>query len=473
MAMNPEHLLDTVCRTIDALVESAEPYAGLFPSLLDRDSHTMLDQMPPSIEGQRDGDRAHLGSNLIHDEATLLTMYGLAEALRRPEYAEAADRYLRRFAAHCTDTATGLFPWGEHAFWHLTEDRVGSGQANRNPDFKGSAIHDHLRAAPLWLWEKLHELNPRCVERFGEGLDYHWQEGEPLEYIRHANIEVEKHPKRGERACDFPRHSGFYIFDWAFAYTRTGRADFLEQIQRMVDYWWLKRDARGLLLIESRSPAGGRFHATNAPAQTLSLATSLMESADLLSDREPQLAASMCERARVYIDGFLFAPHDLERGEFLILSETQTNEPLRSAPVWGSVYGQWPASSVASMAVCGYRLTDDSRLLNWAEAVARHYLAEPLPARDGIPAGDAGLALGLLADLYDVTGATSWLDGALACAQPILAAYCDKDLPRGATGIDYYDSQMGPCSLLHALARVALLARDRPSCTLAADYTSR
>jgi hypothetical protein len=165
-------LMDLVCRALDALVEAAQPYQGLVPSLLDRRTGDMLRQLPASIPGQRNGDRAHLGSNLMHDEATLKTLYAVAVARNRPDYAAAGDAYLRRFATHCTATATGLFPWGEHSYWHLVEDRVGNSYVDAGLNYP--ATHDHLRQAPLWLWNKLWEVHPACVERFAEGLDFHW-----------------------------------------------------------------------------------------------------------------------------------------------------------------------------------------------------------------------------------------------------------------------------------------------------------
>jgi len=422
----------------------------------------MLEELPPPIDGQRNGDRAHQGSNLIHDEAVLMTMYALSKALNRNDYAEAADRYLKRFATHCTNTVTGVFPWGEHAFWHLTEDRV------------GGAIHDQLRQAPVWLWAGLYEYNPVCVERFAEGLDYHWKEGEPLEYSRHASINAKTRQGRGTRSCDFPRHSGFYILDWSFAYMKTGRADFLQHINCMLDYWWNKRDAKGLLLIESRSPQNQpQFYNVNAPGQTLSLAASLLESAILLDEKEPEVSERMRQRAKVYIDGFLAAPHDLEKGIFVISCKQDTNELINTMPIWGSRYGIWPASYIALTVLCAYRITGDERLLRWSEAVGRFYMKEPFPDGVAVPAMDSGLGLGLLIDLYDITGEDVWLDGGLELAQKLIAIYLDGELPRGAAGIDWYESQMGPSFLLHGLARIALLSIDRKSCPLEADYTAR
>lgn len=467
-------ILNQVCGALDILIECGRPHGGLFPSLIDRDRRVMLAELPPSIPGQRVGDRAHRGSNLIHDEAALKTLYALASILARPDYAQAADAYLRRFATHCTDTATGLFPWGEHSFWNLAGDRVGNGTHNVNPGYRGSATHDHLRQAPVWLWEKLQAFNPRCVERFAEGLDFHWTEGRRDEYIRHANIDERTYPRRGERACDFPRHGGFYILDWAFAWRQTGRPDFLEQIRVMLDYWWTKRDGRGLLLIESRSPeTSARFHRINAPGQTLSLGVSLLEAAALLADREPELAATMRERARVYLDGFLAAPHDPALGVFVLLCHRDTHAVTEAMPVWGSIYGLWPASYVALTALRGFGLTGDERLLAWASAVGRAYASQPFPVGAAVPAMDTGLALDLLSDLFAVTREAAWLRDAAHLAETVAGIYLDGALPRGAAGIDWYESQMGPGFLLHGLARCALMVREGPALPFEADYTAR
>jgi hypothetical protein len=464
--------MECVTESLDALAKAAKPHYGLIPSLLDRHSAKMLQDLPPPIAGQRNADRSHLGSNLIHDEATLKTFYGLATALNRPDYAAAADACLRRFAGHCTRTATGLFPWGEHSYWHLAEDRVGNSYNDAAGWNKPSAVHDHLRQVPLWLWEKLWELNPHSVERFAEGLDLHWQEGR-REYIRHALIDRRDPYGMSERSCDFPRHSGFYIFDWSFAWEKTARPVFLEQIRRMLDYWWPRRDARGLLLFETRSNLQGDAPDANVAGQTLSLATSLLESAKILEVKEPALAGLMRNRASAYLDGFFHAPHDLGNGVFVLTSTLSTNAVKTAMPVWGSKYGTWPASYVALTCLCAWRLTGDPRLLDWAETVGRAYLRTPFPGDQAVPAMDSGLAVGLLADLYDITDRAEWIDGALTLADSLVPIYLDAPLPRGASGIDWYESQMGPGFLLHGLARTALLAQNRARCPLGPDYTAR
>ena len=142
-------------------------------------------------------------------------------------------------------------------------------------------------------------------------------------------------------------------------------------------------------------------------------------------------------------------------------------------PIWGSVYGIWPASYVALTALGAYRLTADERLLRWAEAVGERYAQEEMPSAVAVPAMDAGLGLGLLADLYDLTGNQHWLQSALALSGRLLTVYFRYHLPAGAAGIEWYESQMGPSFLLHGLTRTALLAMDADNCPLEADYTTR
>ncbi len=468
-------LLKKVEGALDALIGCGAAYNGLFPSLIDRRQLKMLTALPPGIPGQRVGDRAFLGSNLMHDLPTLHTLYALGSALGRPDFTEAADAYLRRFATHCTDTGTGLFPWGEHSFWHLADDRAGDGSHNVNPGHRGSPTHDHLRQAPVWLWEKLQAFNPRCVQRFADGLDYHWVDGGRVEYNRHATIRDAAYWPRKPVACDFPRHAGFYILDWAFAWTKSGRPELLRQIRDMLDQGWPNRDARGLLPLAGRPPdSDPSAPLVNAPGQTLSLAVSLLESADLLAAGAPVLAALMRQRALVYLDGFLAAPHDLAGGVFVLSSNRESGAVTGSTPVWGSKYGMWPAAYVALTALCGYGLTGRGDLLKGAETAGQAYAAAGFPSGVAVPAMDAGLALGLFAELFVVTRRDEWLTHGRRLATTLLGVYCDEALPRGAAGIDWYESQMGPGFLLHGLARLALLERGgAEGCPLAADFTAR
>ena len=130
----------------------------------------------------------------------------------------------------------------------------------------------------------------------------------------------------------------FTSFDLAFAYTQDQRPETLQQIQNYTDYWWEKRDDRGLLRIESRSPKEAeRFFETNAPTQTFSLGISLLESAVLIESLLPELANQMRQYGLVYIDGFLAAPHNLKTREFISLCQCETDRIVERMSALGAV----------------------------------------------------------------------------------------------------------------------------------------
>ncbi|MCE2441458.1 MAG: hypothetical protein J4F39_18800 [Candidatus Latescibacteria bacterium] len=79
----------------------------------------------------------------------------------------------------------------------------------------------------------------------------------------------------------------------------------------------------------------------------------------------------------------------------------------------------------------------------------------------------------MLADLYDLTGDTDWLERGLETARSLIPVYMDGGLVRGAAGIDWYESQMVPGDLLHGMARLALLAIHGDACLLTTNYTAK
>jgi hypothetical protein len=476
MTDRAQALLKTVCRALDMLIQSARPYHGLFPSMLQRRTGEMLMEPPPGIPGQRVHDRSIRGSNLCHDEPTLMTMLALGAVDKR--YPEAAGVYLRRFATHCAQTRSGLFPWGEHSHWDLVHDKVGNSYEESGVRIVG-ATHDHLRAAPLWLLEELTRYEPSCVHRFALGLAGHWilpRGVMGLEYTRHAYIE-EMGPYQGghqQVAVDFPRHGGFYIFDWSYSYSLTGEKLVLEHIQTMLDYWWGKKSSQGLAYMQSRAYPEHSMAGSIGVAQTLSLAVSLLESAKLLEVCKPELAKVMRERAGVYIDGFFAAPHDPAKHVYMLQWNVEVPSRTMLSPIWGSKYGHTPASYTGGMLLAGYRQTGDARVLDLARSIGQGYAMLPFPGDATVPGMDAGMGLGLLADLYDVTREARWLEAGFDLAGQMQRFYFDDaPLPRGASGIDWYESQMGPGFLLHGMARLALLEANADACPLGPDYTGR
>ncbi|MBN2712897.1 MAG: hypothetical protein JXR97_10785, partial [Planctomycetes bacterium] len=296
---NPDDVLNKIYSILDRLTECAEMYNGLFPSIIEPESGKIPFNLPEAIPGQRYCDRSFPGSNLMHDHSVLGLMYDLSAATGEERFAKAADRYLQYWSLHCTNTPTGLFPWGEHAFWHLEEDRIGNGYNLER--VHTMLTHDHLLQAPVWLWEKLWSFNSRAVERFCIGLDGHYLDVEnPPAYNRHANL-LFHNRKRNRSGCDFPRHSGFHILDWSFACTKIDSPMFRRFLKRSIDYWWDKKYDNNTLTLSTTTIPENLTHVV----MTISLAASLYESGVLLKEIHPELAELMNERARVYCDAFL------------------------------------------------------------------------------------------------------------------------------------------------------------------------
>ena len=203
-----------------------------------------------------------------------------------------------------------------------------------------------------------------CIQNFAYGLSYPWTKGSGYEYIRHANINIWSQFERGNRSCDFPRHSGFYIFDLVYAYVHMQLPEIFDQLCPMIEYWWNKRDELGLWLIESLSPKDSkRFFANNIPSQTLSLGASLLESADLIKPLENDLASKMQSYAHEYISGFLAASHEPLNRKFVSLCQRETQKVVELMTTWGSIYSTSAVSGTVILCINVWRLTQNKELL--------------------------------------------------------------------------------------------------------------
>lgn len=476
-------ILLAVCAAMDRLSAIAETYDGFIPSILDPQSGSMFKEPPPATPGQREGDRARWGANLMHDHPLLLAMMSVGVAEGIPRYRDVVDRYLTRFVSCCADEHSGLFVWGEHAYWRLDTNQPGNSIAEGNRDPAYPIIHDHLRAVPLWLWQQIDQRDHTRVQRYAHGLDFHFKQGQPTEYSRHACLragdpaladhkgyEASGRPRRllGEHdgANDFPRHSGFYAFDTAFAWSQSEDPQLRSILERAADYWWRKKDDQGALKTQSRGPGGER-----AVAQTLSLAASLLETASVLRDggkaSAPALSAEYERRAHHYID---LALMEQEGPEAAFLSRLD-------AQVWGGGYGE------ASLVLCRYpvwllglyRQTGRADLLDLAQCLARRVYAKPLPREvvQPVVAMDLAMAMAAAADLYEITREAAWLEHGVNLAGYALRECFTSALPTAAAGVTWYDAQLGSGYLIHALSRLGYLASSSSDCPVPPDYTNR
>jgi hypothetical protein len=453
------------------------------------ESRRMPDSPPGSLAGQRSWDRALGGCNVLHDIPALGLLYSLADVLGRSDYRRSADAYLRTFVENCAETPTGLFPWGEHAFWDLRNNTVGNSCAEAGIRYESETLvwHDHLRQAPAWFWEKVAAISPAAVQRFAKGLDRHWVTDSRDEYNRHAVLDQFLRMEPAARSCDFPRHSGFYVCDLAYAYLEQPLEETRVALRRYADYWWEKRREGECLFLESRSPAGDdSFFEIQSTSQTLSLGLSLLEASALLATVDSDLSRVLFCRGVAYCRDFLNAPHDIGHGTFVSAYREKTPETTVAYPVFGSVYGIFPLAEAALLCCGAYRHWQDPRLLEWAAAAGRAVFSfdwENAGPEAGltfqgrkmtsksVPALDVGLALELSADLYDLTGQRTWLKEGAKMWNRVRSLYFQAGLVSLASDGHWYEAQQGSAYLLHGAARLGLFLESGTS--IAPDYTAR
>ena len=422
--MNQDAVLERVAAVFDRLDAVAGDHGGLVPAILDVETGRMPTTPPDQIPGQRSSELAAGGANLLDDAAMLSTVKHLRDhGVSMPDM---VDAYLETFVSDCTGTATGLFPWGDHAHWNLDAWAPGSCYDD------GRMVHDQRLRCPTWLWEAIADRDPGAVHAFADGLDWHWLDEERTAANRHAFIDRrERGGFGGDRSCDFPRHVGTFVHDLAIALRENPTDARREQLRRWLDFWADEHDERGLLPYERH----GHNHAS--PQQTLAFASGLCAAADVLADCEPSLVATIDRHVEHSVEGFLAAGHDGGR-------------------LWAAGYPNEILAAEGLTCLHVFRRTGDDRLFDWAVGVGELYRHLPFPgARTTIPAKDPGLVLELFADLAGITGDKSWIDAGQPIVAAVLEEYLDRTVPRAATGVDHYDAHHGTGTLLHGLARIA------------------
>ena len=154
--------------------------------------------------GVRSADRAPLGNNLEHDIMLLKTMYRLSEITGEKRYADHAEAYLRFWLLNCQSPATGLMASGEHMSWDFVRERA---YANVHETFRRFPFHDQLYA-----------IDPYRALRVADALWLSKMGNKKVgDFSRHSGYESYK----TDVGAAFPRHAGFYIWEYANAYVQS------------------------------------------------------------------------------------------------------------------------------------------------------------------------------------------------------------------------------------------------------------
>ena len=423
---------------IDTLIaEGTDRYGAehspLFSSILDLKTHGLPEKAPPLLRGQRQADRAFPGCNVQHDLFTLLVMYHLSRLTGQHHYAQAADAYLEFFLRRCASAGNGLFPCGEHAFWDFKKEAVG-----------GLPIHEDLGSIPVEFLERLWEINPRAVEKHVRGLQRHFLEGDAWIWNRHAHILKDQRPTT---PADFPRHGGFYIYQWAFLYTKVKDPQLLD---------WAKKTA-------------GRR--TGWPHSVASMGISMLRANQILGEDKIQEFETI---GRECLKLLVEDPKDDFRNgianmyvrlEKIRLEHKQVEKDLSRTTYgfWDMLYagsggyGFVGSERLAIMCLDIHRIVDSPKHLQVAKDICEFYLTHPRPSKNGITPGKIAGLIAMALDLHDLTGEAKYLEYARENADFAVKELYADGLFRAATGTEYYEAANGVGPLLLELLRLHLI----------------
>jgi hypothetical protein len=409
----------------------------MFASLIDMETHRNPVETPENSPGQRYGDRSIHGGNLFHDIMLLQAMDNLTKITGSAKYEKAATDYLTFFLKNCPNPNTGLFPWGEHAYWNFYEEKA------------VYDIHEFLGGVPNSFWERMWKIHPAAVEAEADGLINHIKNLDNFDFDRHADINTPMPVPRPEKygGLDFARHAGFYIGLWTFAYSKTKDEKYLDWSQKMIEHHWALRSP------ESGLPPD-RKGAKNASAvSTLSLALNLLEAAELLP--EGSVRKKYEDVATAYLDAILRLPHKAAEGKFLI-DLPMDAKPEDATGTYGEPYtygyGGGFSADYAGLLLGVYRITKDARALRLAEGFADFYSKNnPPPLTEAVYARVYATIIGLFNDLYELNKKTEYLEQSKRYAKIGIETLYHDGLFRGAANVGHYEASMMVGNLVYNL----------------------
>ena len=353
---------------------------------------------------------------------------------------------------------TDLLAWGEHLSWDFRWEAPISGGGGHGS--YRERIHEFYR--PWLLWKRSFELAPEPCTRFARGLwEHQIHDQKTGDFSRHANFDWH----RTDDGSQFPRHGGFYIDTWAWAYEKSKDAVFLKAISVLVESFearrtkdWGRFVPAGAIPMQTRKP--GIYEATS----NLSLAIDLDRAASRVP---PELARTMRRCAKTIDEIYLRKSEDVWR---LFAKEGHVRT------YWRDGYGGSGHTFAKEAMLCllRFRQTGNAgyrkRVLTWAD----EYLDQPPAAEDLLSPGVLGDAILLEIAAFRMTGDEKYLERAARFGRFAVRTFFDHPsaLPRATTKHDHYEAIMRADTLAMGLLEL-WVAKTKPELDLKMMYSDR
>lgn len=454
-ADRPAPFLEVVRRYADTMIKRGrDTYgpekSGLLLSALDRTTLAPLTVRPAPPGGIRRGDRPGRawvemnGANPMLDQNLLRVLYALTDLTGDSRYARVAEEELTWFFNHTMSPKTSLLPWGEHLSWDVILDVPISGG--------DEAMHEFAR--PWALWDRCFALASGASTKFALGLwEHQIANHETGGFDRHAPY-FQHGPVDGK---DFPRHAGFYIGTWCYAWK------YRESSSPERNDKPLTRPA-GTLSAPRGEGRGEGYGATNN-VFLHAIETLLARFERKRIQKDGSLAATIgpleCELAAIMVPEPLasrlrtFAAKEDE----LILAQLQKvvrgDTNVYIAPKWQAGYSAGTLANEAMFCLARHEQTTNAAYRDLLIAIADQYVnARPEEDVDAWPMSFAH-AISTEVAAWRFTKKQMYLDQACTFARMAVEFFWqDNPLPRASLKTGHYETITGADSLALALLEV-------------------
>jgi dienelactone hydrolase len=456
-----ERILATVRAYADTMLRAGRDHYGpqqtpLFAAALDRDTLALLDgdrleqikNIPREEWGIRNHDRALTGANPMHDQNLYQVLYALTAITGEPGYASAADEALRWFFTHACSPETGLLAWGEHLSWDFREEKPFLAA--------GGDVGNHEYYRPWVLWERTCNLAPEGAARFAAAVwEHQIGDHQTGAFSRHAGFAAH----RTATDSEYPRHGGFYIATWAYAYQATGDEAFLRYIETLVKYFEGRRNpVSGALPAESAERSKGM---TIWPPSNLSLAIDLSDGATRVTEPTATMMRACAEKTDAI---YLSVAHELsEAGKgFATIAHAETLACTSFTRPWATGYGEATDAQVANLGLLRYAQRPLEGYRTLALAAAERYLNSAPDTSIPLYPGALADAIELMINCHAASDAPRYLARAEYFAEEALRIFFDSGpLPRASAKHDHYEAITRGDTLAMELLRLWAI-KNRP-----------
>lgn len=409
--------------------------------------------MPPLPIGVRPTDRSPMGCNLEHDIMLIKTMCELSKITGDLRYEEHVDKYLRFFLENCISPVTGLPASGEHICWDFIHE-----QAFGN-------IHECYRMNALW--DKLYSINPFKAEIIADAKWTSQINNKKIgNYSRHASF----HNHHTQDNAAYPRHAGFYIWDYANAYAQTRDPKYIKRIEVLIESrTGIKPETYSVLI----NP--GEFVLADGLDPTLRLL--LWDAAGLVPERTEiwreivkQLDNKMMEKEIENLPSAddAVSPTNTNNNDRIQLVKGGKRTISQNLPViWRASYGSSGISGEGLLYLTRYYQTLDENYLNMAITIAKRYVESGIPiVKNDLCPGMCGQVISLCISLSQEPKVAnneqkSLLDFALKVADMSDHLFSKNGLFRADGTVNHYEAITGADSLCWSFLQLSCALKGK------------